>query len=68
VQKCFSFSEFAMFAEACGVGHADKLILDERVVKREWLRHHGFECSRIGPVGDDQILAVDEPVRSRRKS
>jgi hypothetical protein len=37
-------------------------------LKGEWLRHHSFERGRIGPVGDDQILAVDKPVRSRRKS
>ena len=61
-------AKLRVVAEARRVRHADKLVFDERLVNSERLRNHRFECSRIGSVGDDEILASDEAIRPRRKS
>src|SRR6185312_9685430 len=53
-------------AKSSRVGHANELVFDERIVPSELLGNHGF-CSRIGSIGDDQILPIDEAVRPRRE-
>jgi hypothetical protein len=58
---------FGVVAEAGRVGHADEFILDQRLGDFERLRHHGGERFRIGPVGDDEIFAVEEAIGPRRK-
>ena len=57
-----TWPEFRVVAEAGRIRHADELVLDERLVERQRLRHDGFERRLIGPVGDDQIFAIDEAV------
>ena len=57
-----------VIAEAVRIRHADEFVFHQRLalVEFERLGHHGAQLHRIGAVGDDQVFAVDEPVRSRR--
>ncbi len=52
-------SAFGVVAEAGRVRHADELELHQRLVDLKRLRHELAQLLRIGPVGDDQIFAVD---------
>src|SRR5262245_24741686 len=58
---------FRVVAEAGRVRHADELILDQRLGDLERLGHDGAQPLGIGPVGDDQKLAVDESIRPARE-
>ena len=48
---------FGVVAEAGGIGHADELVFHQRLVHLQRLGHDGAQLLRVGPVGDDQILA-----------
>ena len=49
-------------AEPGRVRHADELELHDRLIERQGLRNDGFQSASVGPVGDDQELAIDEPI------
>ena len=54
-------------AEAGRVRHADELVFDDAAVGHQWLRHQRAQLIRIGAIGNDEILAIDEAIGSRRK-
>src|ERR1700704_2476501 len=58
---------FGVVAEASRVRHADELVFDQRLGDLERLGHDGAQPLGIGPVGDDQILAIDESIRPARE-
>src|SRR5262249_50337965 len=58
-------SGFGIVAEAGGIRHTDELVLDERLVHLERLRHHRAQLVRIRSVGDDHEFPVDETIRAR---
>ena len=60
-------ARLGVIGEVRGVRHADELIFDKRLIEGERLRNNRLECRRISPVGDDQILAINETIRPRRK-
>ena len=55
-------------AETIGIRHADELVLDQRFafVEFERRRNDRSQLRRIGAIGDDQVFAIDETIRSRR--
>src|SRR5713101_4651154 len=55
-----------VIAVASRVRHADELVFDDSPVRHERLRDQRAELLRVGAVGDDEILAVDEAVGPRR--
>ena len=55
-------------AEAGRIRHANELVFDERLVEGEGFRYHPLKCCGIGPVGDDEIFAIDEAIGPRRES
>ena len=57
-----------VIAEAVRIRHADEFVFHQRfaLVEFERLGHHRAQLRRIGAIGDDQVFAVDEPVRSGR--
>ena len=59
-------SGFGIVAEAGGIRHTDELVLDQRLVHLERLRHHRAQLVRIRAIGDDQEFPVDETIRARR--
>ena len=58
---------FGVVAEAGRVRHADEFELDDRIGHLERRGNHRAQRVRIGPVRDDEELAIDEPVRPGRK-
>jgi hypothetical protein len=56
---------FRVVAESGRIRHPDEFVFDERFFDLERLRHQGAQPLRIGPVGDDQVFAVDEAIRPR---
>ncbi len=58
---------FGVIAETGRVGHADKFVFDDGLSNLKRLGHHGGECFRIGPVGNNEEFAVEEPIRPRRE-
>ena len=57
-----------VIAEAVRIRHADEFVFHQRfaLIEFERLGHHRAQLRRIGAIGDDQVFAVDEPVRSGR--
>src|SRR5262249_48994702 len=57
---------FGIVAEPGGVRHTDELVLHQRLVHLERLRHHRAQLVRIRSIGDDHEFPVDETIRARR--
>src|ERR1700733_6402691 len=53
-------------AEAGRIRHADELELHQRLADLQRLRNEFAKLLWIGPVSDNQELAIDEAVRSNR--
>ena len=64
----YDLSGLGVVAEPGRIRHADELVLDDRLVERKRLRHHRLERLPVRPVGDDEELAIDEPIGARRES
>src|SRR5262249_54106129 len=64
----YDLTSFRVVAEAGRIRHADELVTDERraLVELQRLRHNRSQFGWIGTVGDGQVFAIDEPVRTRR--
>jgi hypothetical protein len=60
-------TRLGVVAEPRGVGHADELVLDDRLVDLQRLRDHGPQRVVAGAVRHDEILALDEALQPRRK-
>ena len=61
-------ARFGVIAEPGRIRHANELVFDDRLVEGERLGDHRVERVAVGPVGDDEIFAIDEAVGSRRES
>jgi hypothetical protein len=60
-------SGFGVVAEPRRIRHTDEFVFDDRLGDFKRLRHDGGKCFGIGAVGDDEIFAVEESIRPRRK-
>jgi len=58
---------FGVVAESGRVGHADEFVFHHRLRHLKRLGHDGGEGFGIGPVGDDEIFAVEEAIWPRRE-
>ena len=56
-----------VIAEPRGIRHADELVLDNRFFDLQRFGNHRPQRVGVGAVGDDEELAVHEPVGARRK-
>src|SRR3546814_8814490 len=56
----------SVVAEAGRVRHADELVVHNWLGDLQRLRHHPAQRQGIGAVANDEVLAVDEAVGSRR--
>ena len=59
-------ARFCIIAKTARVGHPDELVVDERIGRDEGFGDHFFEFCEVGLIGDDEILAIDEPIGSAR--
>jgi hypothetical protein len=57
-----------VIAAAIRIRHTDEFVFHQRfaLIEFERLGHHRAELGGIGAISDDQVFAVDEPVRSGR--
>src|SRR5262249_25978987 len=59
-------SALRVIAETSRIRHADKFIFDQRLVHLQRFRDDLAKLLRIGSIGNDQILAINEAVRANR--
>src|SRR6516165_4642997 len=59
-------TRLSVIAEAGAVRHADKFVLDDRLHHLERPGNNALQRVAIGPIGDDHVFPVDEPVRPGR--
>src|SRR5215471_11215228 len=64
----YDLTSFRVVAEAGRIRHADELVTDERraLVELQRLRYDSPQFGWVGTVGDGQVFAIDEPIRTRR--
>src|SRR6516165_6640633 len=55
-----------VIAEAGAVWHADKFVFDDRLHHLERPGNNALQRVAIGPIGDDHVFPVNEPVRPGR--
>jgi len=53
---------FSVVAEARRIRHADEFEFDQRFLDLQRLGDQFAQFLRIGPVGDDEVFAIDETV------
>src|SRR2546421_3096121 len=57
---------FGVIAEPSRIRHADELVLDGVAFGQQRLWHYRAEFFRVGTIGDDEVLAVNEAIRPPR--
>ncbi len=50
------------------VGHADELIVDQRLIQAQGLRHHGAQLLRVGAISVDEVLGLTKRYGPRGKA
>src|ERR1700744_3069308 len=60
-------ARFGVVTEARRIGHANELVLHERILDFQRLRHDRTQRIKVGTVGDDKELAVDEAIGAGRE-
>src|SRR5215471_12110060 len=58
-------TSFRVIAEASRIRHADELVR-RALVELQRLRYDSPQFGWVRPIGDGQVFAIDEPVRTRR--
>jgi hypothetical protein len=63
----YHLAALGVVAETIRIRHADEFVLDQRfaLIQFERLRHDRPQLCRIGAICDDQVFAVNEPIRAR---
>src|SRR6516162_8493638 len=61
----YHLTRLGVVAKTGTVRHADEFVLDDRLHHFERLWYEALQSIAIGPIGDDHVFPVDEPVRPR---